>query len=74
MVLQRKNISVVYKYEGWARGGLMSYTSPRETSAVTSSQPNSEVLIACVVLAHSHAAFHPYMYGLCRCVLRLLLC
>jgi hypothetical protein len=39
---------------------------PRETLAAASSQPNSEALLARVVLAHPRAAFHPYTCGLYR--------
>jgi hypothetical protein len=38
----------------------------RETLVVASSWPNSEALAAHVVLAHTHAAFHPYTWGLRR--------
>jgi hypothetical protein len=40
--------------------------SPRETLATTSSRPNSEALVARVVLAHPRAAFHPCTCGLRR--------
>jgi hypothetical protein len=39
---------------------------PRETLAATSSRSNSEALATRMVLADSHAAFHPYMCGLRR--------
>jgi hypothetical protein len=57
---------------GAARGGLTSYTSPRETLADTFSRPNSEALAACVVLAHSCVAFHPCTCGLSRGVTALI--
>jgi hypothetical protein len=41
-----------------------TYTPPHETLAVASSQPNSEVLVARVVLAHPCGVFHPCMCGL----------
>jgi hypothetical protein len=38
---------------------------PRETLATAAaSQPNSETLAACVVLAHPRTTFHPCMCGL----------
>jgi hypothetical protein len=43
-----------------------AYMPPRETLAVASSQLNSKALATYVVLAHPHAAFHPYPCGLCR--------
>jgi hypothetical protein len=49
-----------------ARGGLKPYTTPRETLAITSSQPNSEDLAVCVVLVHPRVAFHPCTCGLHR--------
>jgi hypothetical protein len=38
----------------------------RETLVVASSWPNSEALAVHVVLAHTHAASHPYTWGLRR--------
>jgi hypothetical protein len=49
---------------GGARGGLTPYTQPCETLATTSSRSNSETLAVHLVLAHPHAAFHPYTCGL----------
>jgi hypothetical protein len=43
-----------------ARGTIDSYTPPRETLAIASSQPNSKALAAGVVLAHPCVAFDPY--------------
>jgi hypothetical protein len=57
---------------GAARGGLTSYTSPRETLADTFSRPNSEALAAYVVLAHPRVAFHPCTCGLSRGVAALI--
>jgi hypothetical protein len=45
---------------GKARGTTDSYTPPRETLAIASSQPNSKALAAGVVLAHPRVAFDPY--------------
>jgi hypothetical protein len=47
------------------RGGDRgAYTPPCETLAAASSRPNFEALNVRVVLAHSHAVFHPYTCGL----------
>jgi hypothetical protein len=52
---------------GRARDGLTPYTPPHETLAATSSsQPNSEALAACVVLAHPHVVLYPSTCGLRR--------
>jgi hypothetical protein len=51
---------------GGDRGELTPYTPPRKTLATVTSQPNSEALAMCVVLAHPHAVFYPYTCGLCR--------
>jgi hypothetical protein len=45
---------------------LTSDTPPRGTLAVTCSRPNSEALVAHVVLAHLRVAFYLRMCGLCR--------
>jgi hypothetical protein len=42
----------------------MPYTPPRETLAATAFRLISEALATRVVLAHTRAAFHPYMCGL----------
>jgi hypothetical protein len=55
----------IYMRDG-TRGGLMPYMAPCETLATTLSRLNSEALATRVVLAHPHAAFHPYKCGLCR--------
>jgi hypothetical protein len=57
-----KLISVLYKYEGRRH----AYMPPRETLAAASSRVNSEALDTRVVLAYSHAVFHPCMCELCR--------
>jgi hypothetical protein len=51
---------------GGARGAVDVYTPPREILAAASSRPNSEALVACVVLAHPRTVFYPCMYGLYR--------
>jgi hypothetical protein len=45
-------------------GHKYAYTPPHETLAAASSRPNSKALVARVVLAHLHVAFHPCMCGL----------
>jgi hypothetical protein len=51
---------------GRASGALhTSYMSPHETLAAAASRPNSEALVARVVLAHPRMVFHP-----CTCALR----
>jgi hypothetical protein len=37
---------------------------PHETQAAAASRPNFKALAARVILAHQHAAFHPYTCGL----------
>jgi hypothetical protein len=39
--------------------------APRETLVAVASRPNSDALVARVVLAHPHAAFHPCTCELC---------
>jgi hypothetical protein len=53
----RKLINMLYKYKGTELGARLIHP-------YTSSRPNSEALIACVMLAHSYAVFYPCTDGL----------
>jgi hypothetical protein len=62
----RMHTSVLYKYEGAARGTHTPTRYHVKTLDTTSSQPNPEILAVREVLAHPHAVFYPYTCGLRR--------